>query len=131
MIQLHRAKRIDNGEWIEGYAYRLAEELNPFIMLPSKLGLAYKIDADTVCLPTSQKDQSKTPIWEHDLCIIRDGVLDEEDGLFEVLWDTETSQFVLSGEGLVCSFDSVHGYQCEIVGNSFDYEKETEREMEE
>ena len=28
-----RSKRTDNGEWIEGYVYRISEKLNPFIML--------------------------------------------------------------------------------------------------
>ena len=30
---LFRSKRTDNGEWIEGYVYRISEKLNPFIML--------------------------------------------------------------------------------------------------
>lgn len=46
---LYKAKRINNGEWIEGYLYRINEKLNPFIMLKDRHATSYEVADETVC----------------------------------------------------------------------------------
>ncbi len=46
---LFKSKRIDNGEWIIGYLYRLSENHRPFIMLENRYGESYEVDEHTIC----------------------------------------------------------------------------------
>ena len=66
-----KAKRLDNGEWCEGYFYE--ENANTYIIenrqKESKLNRnpAYQVDPSTVCMFTGLKDCEGNEIWEHDL----------------------------------------------------------------
>ena len=139
MNEIIKAKRKDNGEWIKGYycpkkPYCYDNRTIPkhvIITEFSTTGIVYfEIDEKTICHPSGQKDKNGDEIWEHDLCFINDGTLDEEDGLFEVVWETNTSSFVLEGTSLVCDFDNVFGYECDVVGNTFDNPEFTKGEYE-
>lgn len=63
---LYKAKRIDNGEWVTGYLYRLSENNPPFIML-RKYGESYEVDESTICQCTGLKDKNNKLIWENDI----------------------------------------------------------------
>lgn len=41
---LFKAKRLDNGEWVIGYLYRLSESNPPFIMLSNRYGESYEVN---------------------------------------------------------------------------------------
>lgn len=45
---LYHGKRVENGEWISGYVYRLSEELNSFIMIPDSCGESHEVITETV-----------------------------------------------------------------------------------
>lgn len=60
---LFKAKRVDNGEWVEGYLYWLSEKLNPFIMLANNFGESYEVDYSTVCQYTGSHDMNGNKIW--------------------------------------------------------------------
>lgn len=134
---LFRAKRMDNGEWVEGYYTYYPNGLYAEGMIvhvirdtsdyPGRLEL-YSVDPSTICQCTGLKDKNGKLIWENDICIIRDGALDEEDGYFRLDWECERAMFEFEGTGLCVNFDNVYGYECEVVGNIFDNPELLEQE---
>lgn len=113
---LFKAKRLDNGEWVEGYYLNIAK-INHFICTGKiKLDGAlkgiiapemYEIDPDTLCQYTGITDKSGQKIWEND--VLR-GHGNEKDlskavfGGFYVI-DVETLEIV----------DSVVGWHTEVI----------------
>ena len=115
---LYRAKRIDNGEWVQGLLTIMWGKL--LIINHDDENLAYQIDESTICQCTGLRDKNGKLIWENDICIITDGTLDEEDGYFRLDWEIDRAMFEFEGTGICANFDNVSGYDCEVVGNIFD-----------
>lgn len=121
---LFKAKRKDNGEWVEGY-YRSIPcmgMLEHYIMPrnPKNRMEQYAIAPDTLCQYTGLTDKNGKRIWENDICIIEDGTLDEEDGCFICKWDDYAARYILDGNGLIADFDNVDTRYVEVIGNIFD-----------
>lgn len=66
---LFKAKRFDNGEWVEGYYFQRPN--NPtkekhYIVTVGKCQW-YEIDPDTLCQFTGMTDKDSDKIWENDI----------------------------------------------------------------
>lgn len=78
---LFRAKRIDNGEWVEGFLFQLCYDsafcwcIGNEPLTPNDYSELYGfnrewfyIDESTICQCTGLKDKNGKMIWENDIC---------------------------------------------------------------
>ena len=118
---LFKAKRIDNGEWVEGqYVYitnPLTEDGKPIKHLICNGTNIFNdlIDSDTICQCTGLTDKNDKKIWENDIVELPD-----EEGYFTCKWEEDAARFVMKGDGLTVDFDNYWSYQTEVAGNIFD-----------
>lgn len=113
---LFRGKRVDNGEWVEGY-YKLCghlvgtieEDIYPTITPFNKYG--YIVDPKTVGQFTG-KTVKNGKVFDGDIC-------KSIDGIFLVCWDEEKSAFVM--RFLEYPFETLYLEEmwddAEIIGN--------------
>lgn len=123
---LYRGKRIDNGEWVEGYlSYPFCTEKgNESYYFYAKGSLDYHcrcVDADTICQCTGFKDKNGKLIWEND---ILEGHLDddfpEDVTRAKVIWNKNGWVTIESGSVDRDPLDDFDTEHFEVVGNVFD-----------
>ena len=113
-----KAKRLDNGEWIEG-------EISHFegtiwivsIKDPMKCG---EVDPSTICQFTGLKDCKGNEIWENDVIELRTGTQ------LIVMWDTNSCRFSLHKRGCgdaTFPFCKTTAKDFKVIKSKFDKEK--------
>lgn len=120
---LYKAKRTDNGEWVEGYLFRLSENHPPFIMLSDRYGESHEVDPSTICQCTGKTDIEKNLIFEHDAVSFLDATsteygYSEHWQVGEVLWDDETASFQVTERLSAESYEVLE--DCKVLGNTID-----------
>lgn len=123
---LFKAKRIDNGEWVEGYyvycrkRHYILPVLNKAIGFDEREDKWIEIDIDTLCQHTGLTDKNDKKIWENDI-LRRDGYWDIriefENGVFMVR-NTDKVQYINRVVYAPISIFDIKMY--EVIGNIFD-----------
>ena len=141
---LFKAKRIDNGEWIEGslidldidsgygyivQPYKKASILPINFLITDRMKL---VDPETLCQFTGLCDKNGNKIWENDILMAH---LDEsypEDATYETVeWDVAgwvTHETNSIDRQYIDEFDLEH---FEVVGNIFDNKELLQEESDE
>lgn len=129
---LRRAKRIDNGEWVEGLLAIMWGKLH--IINPDDENTEYPIDESTICQCTGLNDKNGKLIWENDIVRFQ---FDNDDCLFpnkdtkkrigKVFFsDFRASWAIAMGRnGIECLNSDLfkyaqNGNRVEVIGNIFD-----------
>ena len=125
---LYRAKRTDNGEWVQGALFNgeshciIGQEIkfSPYTEHECKI-VGHEVDRDTICQCTGLKDKNGKLIWENDI------VRDERGNFYKAFWQNNYYQFswvcVKTDVFLIgAKWDlwSIKSFEIEVIGNIFD-----------
>ena len=139
---LFKAKRIDNGEWVEGNVILSDDTDDDFeaIIIPKTdsnmftehrglkeiscdLGFEkwHKVDKNTICQYTGLIDKNSNKIWENDVVFVTDadgnsGQVDTGIGKIDFL----EGLWYISGRVQNSLYDINKCFQIEVIGNIFD-----------
>lgn len=130
---LYKAKRKDNGEWVEGYLIIYPSGKcyihKRAIELPDVLAI-YEIDSSTICQCIGLKDKNCVLIWEND--IVRRKIFDNEvigvikwidvgftGFMMEVTKEDGVKHFYPVSRGMYD--DTSERCNDEVIGNIFDH----------
>lgn len=145
---LFKAKRIDNGEWVEGYLFDNGfdgEEKKYFVggLIIEKyngtacdewdiIGIDFcEVAPKTLCQFTGLCDKNGKRIWENDVVWL---VYDGEEHIYQIIWDNSELDFkATNGEE---NYGSNFEYllccdEIEVIGNIFDNPELLQEELNE
>ena len=122
---LYRAKRTDNGEWVEGDLVHSVYKINDTCVgkYGSNVGM-HQVDESTVCQCTGLKDKNGNLIWENDICrriLLPTKRIEKNFRIAYVPYKCCLSAIDLDGSNITFLSDYINNqYEVEVIGNIFD-----------
>ena len=121
---LFKAKRIDNGEWVQGALFNgeshciIGQEIkfSPYTEHECKI-VGYEVDRNTICQCTGLKDKNGKLIWENDI--------------LKYEWDRTRIDFI-KYQAPIFTYSKTMRWslqQDEVIGNIFDNPELLESEV--
>ena len=135
---LYRAKRTDNGEWVEGNLvwsddadddYKAiiipTTDINMFTRGGARGDLGFenwcRVDPSTICQCTGLKDKNGKLIWENDIMVAHlDDKFPEDTTYTRVVWDNNGFCTKEQGSEDISPLDKFDQEYFEVCGNIFD-----------
>lgn len=118
---LFKAKRIDTGEWVQGYLYGIWEKRYILWGMTNDVPNMIEVDPTTICQCTGLKDKNGKLIWENDI------VKNEKGNFYKAFWQNNYYQFSwicvkadVLPIGEKWNLWSIKSFEIEVIGNIFD-----------
>lgn len=115
---LFRGKRIDNGEWVEGYLYGIWERRYILWGMTNDIPNMVEVDPETVCQCTAMPDKNSKLIFENDIVIKHN---DDDKEPYLIRWSENYAAWELAQCGCAMyGFFDVDFGEIEVIGNAID-----------
>lgn len=115
---LSRGKRIDNGEWVEGYLYGIWERRYILWGMTNDIPNMVEVDPETVCQCTAMPDKNSKLIFENDIVIKHN---DDDKEPYLIRWSENYAAWELAQCGCAMyGFFDVDFGEIEVIGNAID-----------
>ncbi len=126
-----KAKRTDNGEWVEGFCFEFKEKLYITFLKETNIHVTYteepsvvdfdmrtfEVDPGTVCQCTGLPDRNGKKIFENDIV----KVTEDCEEIYLIKWDEDIARYVFVQNGsTIADFGDIYASDTEVIGNIFD-----------
>lgn len=134
---LFKAKRADNGKWVQGYLYGIWEKRYILWGMTNDVPNMIEVDPSTICQCTGLKDKNGKLIWENDVIKYHFGnaYAQIRYGAYQSCFDSQKTEHI----GFYVDWSESRNYRkdlgywinmvnAEVIGNIFDNKELLESE---